>query len=358
MRGTVIAARIARTAAGALLAVLALGLPAPQPARGDSATVGFLIADYTTSARWQFDRDFFIAALHQRDPGAEVVVQDAKTDQTRQQNQAVSLLTAGAKVLVDVPVDSVQAKRIVELAHASNPAVPVIAYDRLIKGAKVDAYTSFDAMEIARQQARFIVQHVPHGTIVAIEGSPTDENALILHRGSFEVLDPLIKSGRYKLGYDRYTPNWDANKAQAEMTSALDKLGDKVDAVLVANDGMASGVIAALRAQHLEGKVLVTGQDATVVGLQNILLGRQSMTIYKPLRKLADAAARVTSAFLHHKPVPATTTVDNGMTKVPAILLGTVTVTKANIKSTVIADKFATKEDICNGLPPAACAGL
>jgi D-xylose transport system substrate-binding protein len=342
----------------AVVAVLSIALAPARPGEGAGATVGFLMSDYTTSARWQFDRDYFIAALKKLDPDVNVVVEDAKTDQTRQQTQAASLLTAGAKVLVDVAVDSQQAKKIVDLAHDASPPVPVIAYDRMIKGAKVDAYTSFDAVEIGRQQARFIVQHLKKGTIVAIEGAETDNNALILHQGSFEVLDPLIKSGRFTLGYDRYTPNWDANKAQAEMAAALNKLGDNVDAVLVANDGMASGVIAALKAQNLAGKVLVTGQDATVGGLQNVLLGYQSMTIYKPLPKLAAAAARVAHAFLHGKPMPATTHVDNGTTQVPAILLGTETVTKSNLKSTVLADKFATRAQLCDGLPAAACKGL
>jgi D-xylose transport system substrate-binding protein len=341
-------------------AAAALGIAATPLAlnAADTTKVGFLMADYTTSARWQFDRDFFIAALKKLDPDVEVVVDDAKTDQTRQQTQAASLLTSGAKLLLDVPVDSTQASAIVRAAHDNSPAVPVIAYDRLINNADVDAYVTFDPISVGRQQAQYIVDHVKSGTLISIAGSETDNNAIEFHRGAMEVLDPLVKSGRYKLAYDHYTPNWDSNAAQAETASELNNLGNKVDAILVANDGMAGGVVAALRAQHLDGKVLVTGQDATVAGLQNILTGEQSMTIYKPIRRLAEAAASMTDAYLKGTKPKTDTTMKNGKIDVPTVLLPVVTVTKANIKSTVVADGFVTKEQLCNGIPASACSGL
>jgi D-xylose transport system substrate-binding protein len=344
-----------------VVAAATLGLAASAPVAlkaADTTTVGFLMSDYTTSARWQFDRDFYIAALKKLDPDVNVVVDDAKTDQTRQQTQAASLLTSSAKVLIDVPVDSTQAAAIVRAAHDNTPAVPVIAYDRLINSSDVDSYVTFDPIAVGRQQAQYIVDHIKSGTLISIAGAQTDNNAIEFHAGAMQVLDPLVKSGRYKLAYDRYTPNWDSNTAQAETASALNNLGNKVDGILVANDGMAGGVVAALRAQHLDGKVLVTGQDATVAGLQNILIGEQSMTIYKPIRKLAEAAAAMTDAYLKgHKP-KTTSTMNNGKIDVPTVLLPVVTVTKANIKSTVVADGFVTKEQLCNGIPATACSGL
>jgi D-xylose transport system substrate-binding protein len=344
-----------------VVAAATLGLAASAPVAlkaADTTTVGFLMSDYTTSARWQFDRDFYIAALKKLDPDVNVVVDDAKTDQTRQQTQAASLLTSSAKVLIDVPVDSTQAAAIVRAAHDNTPAVPVIAYDRLINSSDVDSYVTFDPIAVGRQQAQYIVDHIKSGTLISIAGAQTDNNAIEFHAGAMQVLDPLVKSGRYKLAYDRYTPNWDSNTAQAETASALNNLGNKVDGILVANDGMAGGVVAALRAQHLDGKVIVTGQDATVAGLQNILIGEQSMTIYKPIRKLAEAAAAMTDAYLKgHKP-KTTSTMNNGKIDVPTVLLPVVTVTKANIKSTVVADGFVTKEQLCNGIPATACSGL
>jgi D-xylose transport system substrate-binding protein len=339
-------------------AVLGIAAAPLALSAADNPTVGFLISDYTTSARWQYDRDFFIAALKKLDPGVNVVVDDAKTDQTRQQTQAASLLTSGAKLLVDVPVDSTQAASIVGAAPHHPPPGARIANHRLINNADVDAYVTFDPIAVGRQQAQYIVDHVKSGTLISIAGSQTDNNAIEFHAGAMQVLDPLVKSGRYKLAYDRFTPNWDSNAAQAETASALNNLGNKVDGILVANDGMAGGVVAALRAQHLDGKVVVTGQDATVAGLQNILTGEQSMTIYKPIRKLAEAAAKMSDAYLKGKKPKTDTTMKNGKIDVPTVLLPVITVTKANIKSTVVADGFVTKEQLCNGIPAAACSGL
>ncbi len=340
------------------LAVVAAGALGLAGCASNKQSVGFLISDYTTSARWQFDRSYYVDAMKQRNPDVDVVVDDAKTDQTNQQNQAKSLLTGGAKLLLDVPVDAVQAAAIVTAAHANDPRVPVIAYDRLIKNADVDAYVTFDPIAVGKQQAQYIVDHVKSGNIVSIAGAATDNNAIYYHQGAMDVLQPLVKSGRYKLVYDKYTPNWDSNQAQAETASALNNNGNNVAAVLVANDGMAGGVDAAIKAQHLEGKVVVTGQDATVAGLQNVLTGSQSMTIYKPIKKLAEAAAQISDALIKGQKPATTSTVNNGKIDVPTIALPVVTVTKANIASTVIADGFVTKDQLCNGIPASACSGL
>ena len=354
--------KVSRTVtAGVVVAVVAAtaAVPVALRAADKNGTVGFLISDYTTSARWQLDKSYFIEAMKKLDPGINVVVDDAQTDQTRQQTQATSLLTSGAKVLLDVPVDSTQAGAIVRSAHDNKPRVPVIAYDRLVSGADVDAYATFDPIAVGRQQAEYILSHVkPGATIVSIAGAETDNNGIAFHKGAMDVLEPLVKAGKYKMPYDKFTPEWSASTAQAEMASALNNANDKVDAVLVANDGMAAGVIAALRAQHLAGKVVVTGQDATVAGLQDVLTGEQSMTIYKPIRRLAMAAAEITDAFLKGQKPKTTTTTNNGTVNVPTILLPVVTVTKANIKSTVLADGFVTKAQLCANLPASACAGL
>jgi D-xylose transport system substrate-binding protein len=322
--------------------------------------IGFLFSDFTTSARWQFDKQYFLADLKKLDPQVSVVVTDAKAVQTNQQNQAKSDLTAGVKALIDVPVDSAQAALIVKAAHANTPRVPVLAYDRLITGAFEDAYASFDGYSVGVQQAKFLVAHVKKGsTIVEIAGSPTDNNAHLFHNGARSVLDPLISSGYYKLGYFKFTPNWDDHVAEQEMAAALTSLNNNVQGVLSANDGMAGGIITALTAQHLNGKVVVTGQDATVAGLQQILLGNQSMSVYKPLKLLAGAAATIIDKWLHHKVykgnAPKTQTGAGGT---PTYLAKVITVTKANIDQTVIKDGFVTKAQLCNGIPASACSGI
>jgi D-xylose transport system substrate-binding protein len=321
--------------------------------------VGFLFSDFTTSARWVFDRDYFIRDLRKLDPAVKVVVTDAKTNQTNQQNQAKSDLTAGAKVLIDVPVDAAQAAQIVKAAHQNSPRVPVLAYDRLITGAKEDAYASFNGFSVGVKQGTYIKNHVKKGgTIVEIAGATTDNNAHLFHNGARSVLDPLFRSGYFKLGYFKFTPNWTDSVAQQEMASALNSLNNKVDGVLVANDGMAVAAIQALKAQHLAGKIPVTGQDATVAGLQQILLGNQSMTVYKPIAKLSTAASHIVDLWLHGKTFTSHSSVDTGAGATPAALAKVITVTKANIRTTVLADGYVKRSDLCKGIPASACAGL
>jgi D-xylose transport system substrate-binding protein len=310
--------------------------------------VGFLFSDFTTSARWQFDKKFYIEDMKKLDPGVQVVVYDAHAVQTNQQNEAKSALTSGVKLLIDVPVDSAQAAIIVKDAHANSPRVPVIAYDRLITGAYEDAYASFNGYNVGVQQANYLKAHVAKGsTIVEIAGSPTDNNAHLFHNGARSVLDPLFASGYFKLGYFKFTPNWDPATAQQEMASALNTLKNNVQGVLSANDGMAGGIITALTAQHLNGKVVVTGQDATDAGLQQVCLGNQSMSVYKPLKKLAQAAANITDKFLRHEKYkgnsPKTQTGAGGT---PTFLAPVETVTKNNILQTVIKDGFTTKKNL------------
>jgi D-xylose transport system substrate-binding protein len=333
---------------------------AAHPAAQVTGKVGFLFSDFTTSARWQFDKLFFIQELHKLDPKVTVIVTDAKNDQTKQQQEATSDLTRGVKVLIDVPVDSAQAAAIVRAAHAQKPRVPVLAYDRLITGAYEDAYTSFNGFSVGVQQGKFIKSHVAKGgTIVDIAGAPTDNNAHLFHDGAMSVLKPLFDSGYYKIGYSIFTPGWLATNAQQEMTSALNKLNNKVNGVLVANDGMAGGVIAALTKQHLNGKIPVTGQDATAAGLQQILLGNQSMTVYKPVRELSVVSAHIVDLWLHHKVYHSPVKTDTqGAGKTPSAIKKVVTITKSNVK-VVIKDKYVKKSEICTSAVPAAdCKGL
>jgi len=320
--------------------------------------VGFLFSDFTTSQRWKFDESYFKKALHKLDPAITVIVTDAHAAQTNQQNQAKSDLTRGVKALIDVPVDSGQAAAIVRAAHANKPRVPVLAYDRLITGAFEDAYASFNGFNVGVQQGTFIKNHVAKGgTIIEIAGADTDNNAHLFHAGARSVLDPLINSGYYKLGYFKFTPNWDGATAQQECASALNTLKNKVNGVLVANDNMADYCITALKAQGLAGKIPVTGQDAQVSGLQQILLGNQSMTVYKPIKHLADAAAKIVDTWLHHKVYKGNSAkTQTGAGGTPTFLAPVITVTKANMKATVLKDGYVTRADLCKGIESACKA--
>jgi D-xylose transport system substrate-binding protein len=191
---------------------------------------------------------------------------------------------------------------------------------------------------------------------VLIGGAPTDNNATLFMSGALSVLNPLFKNGTYKLGYKNFTPNWDPTLGNQEMAAALTKLNNKVNGVLSANDGLAGGIIQALKAQGLAGKVPVTGQDATIPGLQAILLGQQSMTIYKPIRKEAAGAAEIVSSLIATGKFVSKITTNNGLVNVPSILLPVTTVDKTNMQDTVLADGFVTRAQLCKGIESACKA--
>jgi D-xylose transport system substrate-binding protein len=325
-------------------------------------TVAFLLPENLTY-RWENqDAPYFKTALQKYYPNANVIVDNAGADASTQQSQAEAALANGAKVLVVAPVDSAAAAVIVNDAKQDN--VPVIAYDRLIENApSLNYYVSFDGFKVGQQQGQYVAQHTPKGgTVVVINGAETDANGVLFHSGYMSVLTPLFNNGTLKKGYESWTPNWDPANAQREMEQALTVLHNNVQAVLSANDGMATTIIAALQAQGLAGKVVVTGQDATVAGLQKILEGTQSMTVYKPLKQEADAAAQITAALLKGQN-PTTTlsslfngrTTNNGATSVPSVLLQPEVVTKSNIESTVIKDGFVTQQQLCQGVPSSDC---
>ena len=293
--------------------------------------------------RWQRDRDYFVQKAEQL--GAEVLVQAANGDETLQNTQAENLLTQGVDVLVVVPQNGKTAAAIVEAAHAAN--VPVVAYDRMILDSEVDLYISFYSVKVGEAMAKYVIERVPRGTYVIINGSPTDDNAHLVRRGFYNVLQPYIDEGAVRVGFEQWAEGWSPEKALEHTENALTTLRNDVDVVLAANDGTASGAIQALSERGLAGKVIVTGQDAELAALQRIVEGTQTMTVYKPLKQLAEKAAEVAVALAKGQKPEANTTINNGATDVPAILLDVIPVDKDNIANTVVADGFHKEEDIC-----------
>jgi D-xylose transport system substrate-binding protein len=329
--------------------------------------VGVLLPETATSARWDSnDRPALQADIPQQLPGATVLYNNAQGSADTQQTQAQADLTNGACILVLAPFDSVKAAAIVAAAKAKG--VPVISYDRLTYSSDLNYYVSFDGVAVGKLQGDYVAAHyqsyvTANGTknTVVINGAQTDNNALLFSTGAHQALDPLFTAGTLKKVYEKFTPGWDNATAQTEMQAALTANGNKVAVAYVANDGMANNVIAALKAVKLNGKVLVTGQDATVAGLQNILKGDQSMTVYKAIPKEAMATAQLVAALSKGTD---TATLTSGQTvaipssagaaagtKIASILETPVAVDKSNIQSTVIADNYVTVAQICAGLP-------
>ena len=321
--------------------------------------VGILLPETASSARWDgVDRPGLIKQI-QAVTGVAPDYANAGGNQDTQQTQAEADLTKGDCILVVAANDGVKAAAIVASAKAQG--VPVIAYDRLIQSSDLNYYVSFDNVQVGKLQGQYIANNYQkfvssgHTNTVMINGAQTDNNALLFNQGAMSVLQPLYSNGTLKKVYDQFTPNWDNATAQTEMEGALTANKNDIQIAYVANDGMANNVIAALKAQHLAGKVLVTGQDATVAGIQNILLGYQSMTVYKAISKEVQATADLVKAISQGTN---TSSLINGQiktqsgTNIPSILEVPVSVDKTNIASTVLADGFVTKAQICQGVPP------
>lgn len=320
--------------------------PAPQEKKKDKIVIGFSM-DTLKEERWQRDKELFEAKV--KELGAEVKTLAANSDNAVQLNQAEQLLSEGIDVLVVVPYNAEGAAAIVQKAHAEN--IPVLSYDRLIKNSDVDYYISFDNVRVGEIQAQAIVEKAPKGNYAYIGGADTDNNAILFRQGAMNILKPLVDKGDIKIVYDQYTKDWKPEEALKNMENALTANNNKIDAVVAANDGTAGGVIQALKAQGLAGKVPVSGQDAELAALQRVAEGSQTMTVYKPINAIAAKAAEMAVALAKEEKITADNKVNNGKIDVPSILLDPIAVNKDNIKDTVVKDGYHKFEDIYKNVP-------
>jgi D-xylose transport system substrate-binding protein len=316
-------------------------------ATGRKIRIGFSM-DTLKEERWHRDRDLLVRRAGEL--GAEVLVQAANGNDALQNAQAENMLTEGVDVLLVAPHNGKTAAVIVESAHRAG--VPVIAYDRLINDADVDLYMSFDNERVGEMQAEYLVARRPRGNYVVIGGAPTDNNALLYHQGQLKVLQPFIARGDIRIVSDQWARDWLAVEALKIMENALTRTDNRVDAVVAANDGVAGGAIQALTEQGLAGHTLVSGQDAELSACQRIAAGTQSMTVYKPIQRLAYKAAEVAVKMGRKQPHgEATRGVPNGRIDVPSILLPPVSVDRDNLVSTIIADGYQKLEDVYRDVP-------
>jgi D-xylose transport system substrate-binding protein len=328
---------------------------------GKAQKVGVLLPDTKSSVRWEsFDRPLLGAAF--KAAGVPVTIENAQGDKSTQQQQAEQLITNGAKVLLLVNLDSGSGAAIE--ANAQSRGVKVIDYDRLTLKGSAAYYVSFDNVAVGKLQGQGLVDCLGDSatpSIAELNGSPTDNNATLFKQGYDSVLKPLYDSGKAKKVADQSVPDWDNQQALTIFEQMLQKTNNKIDGVLAANDGLGNSAISALKARKLK-QIPVTGQDATPQGIQNILSGDQCMTVYKAVKKEADAASKLAIALATGKEPEAGLV--NGKTNdsakdVPSVLLKPEAITKDNIK-VVFDDGFLKKTDVCTGKYASLCteAGL
>jgi D-xylose transport system substrate-binding protein len=342
--------RFASVAASALLMFTSLACDRKSSDKTNGSKkirIGFSM-DTLKEERWQHDRDVFVQRA--KELGADVLVQSADGDDNVQNQQAENLLTQGVDVLVVIPHNGEVAASIVD--SAKRESVPVVSYDRLIRNSEPDLYVSFDNEKVGELQARYLLDRVPKGNYVLIGGAPTDNNALLFRKGQMNVLNPAISRGDVHVVSDQWARDWLASEALKHMENALTQANNNVVAVVASNDAVAGGAIQALGEQKLAGKVLVSGQDADLAGLQRIVAGTQSMTVYKAVAQLANRAAEAAVSLARHENIATTATVNNGKVDVRSILLEPIVVDKNNIVQTVIKDGYQKVDEVYKDVPP------
>ncbi|NEM05627.1 sugar ABC transporter substrate-binding protein [Geodermatophilus normandii] len=320
--------------------------------------VGVILPDTESSVRWEnFDRPYLEAAFEEA--GVEYDIQNAEGDAQRQATIAEQMITEGATVLAIVNLDSASGAQIQE--QAANEGVATIDYDRLTLGGSAEYYVSFDNTEVGRLQGAGLQQcleanGVTQGNIAFLNGSPDDNNATLFSSGAHEVLDPLTQ---YTQVAEQAVPEWDNQEAATIFEQMYTQNNGNIQGVLAANDGLANSVIQILGRNNAAGANNVTGQDASVEGLQNILAGDQCMTVYKSVRDEANALAELAVALINGEEGETTGTVEDTEAgrDVPSVLLTPVSIFRDNVKD-VVDDEFVTAEELCTGDFAAACQEL
>ncbi len=322
-------------------------------------TIALLLPENETPRYETNDRPDFEKAVEELCPGCEVIYFNAGGDAEKQQSQGEAALTKGADVMVLDPMDSKSAATIAE--RANSQGIPVVSYDRLTENSEIAAYVSFDNKKVGELQGETLAEKLKEdgaakGPIIMINGDPADPNAALFKEGAKAAFD----SAGVKIAREFDTPGWTAENAQREAQQAITALGnDGFAGIYAANDDTGGGAIAALKGAGINPEERpVTGQDATVAGLQRILAGQQFMTIYKAIGPEAEVSAEIAIALANGEEVPpdkVTEEVNNGKTDVPAVLLKPIAVTKDNVKSTVVKDGFVTAQELCTGPYVAAC---
>jgi D-xylose transport system substrate-binding protein len=307
-----------------------------------------LLPDTKSSVRWvQFDAPYFKKALTKA--GVTYSITNALNDPQKMVAQADSCLSRGAKVAIVTDIaagTSIAIEKKFAKAGGSS-----IDYDRQVVGGVAKVYVSFDGKAVGAAQAKGVLNKLKgksKPTVAELWGGPTDQNAFWFKSGNDAVLNPKFKSGAIKKGPQQFVPDWLATNAGPIFTQMLLKTGNKIDGAIAANDNIAGAVVAVLKAKHLK-PIALSGQDATPQGVQNIISGWQTMTVYKYVPDEANAAAAAAVALLKKKKVPGVNGFrKNGSKKEPTIQIPVVSITKANY-TRLFKDKFLKKSDVCVG---------
>jgi D-xylose transport system substrate-binding protein len=338
---------------GALAVVVSVSVASAGSAKTTATTADIcvLLPDPKSSVRWETqDRPALVAAF--RKARVTYVINNADGSAQKQRSQADQCLANGAKVVILVSLDAGSSLAIERAAVGRN--AKVIEYDRQVgKGSPASIYISFDGRQVGVLQGRGVVaglrasgKYGEKPVVAKLNGGPTDNNSYLFKGGYDSILDPLIRRGTFAKGPDQFVPEWDNQRARTILEQMLVRTGNKIDAVAAANDGLANAVVTALKAKQLD-PIPLSGQDATAQGVQNIISGWQTMTVWKDTRILATRSAAAAIALLKGQKPRQTGTVKNGSKNLPAFIIPPVSITKANYKQ--LFNGYLKRSEVCRG---------
>ena len=327
------------------------------PSTKGGIKIGLSFSDFATE-RWPVEQAMLTKLAY--DKGAQVISQVANHDEKLQNDQIDNMVLQGVNALIIVAENGDSCATAAAAAH--DAGVKVIAYDRLIKTPKIDAYISFDNTEVGRAQARGVLAVKDKGNFVLLGGSPTDNNAILFRNGQMEILKPLIDNGQIKVVADQWVENWEPANALKLMENILTAQNNKIDAVVASNDGTALGALQAMKAQGLAGKVPISGQDATAAGCKSIVEGELTVTVFKDTRKLSPLAIDLAMDMIKGvKTGPVSElkmnklselTLNDKLTgEVPCYFLPVVQVDKNNVYDEIIKSGFQSYDEVYRDIP-------
>jgi D-xylose transport system substrate-binding protein len=299
--------------------------------------------------RWRTDESAMDLAIAVA--GGQLISTDAQASSEKQLNDIDTLISRKVSAIIVLALDKDAISPAIAKAKAAK--IPIIAYDRLIEDSGV-FYLTFDNVEVGRMQAREVLKQKPKGNYVFIKGDPGDPNSNFLHGGQLEVLNPAIKRGDIKVVGEQYTEGWKPENAQRIMEQLLTRNGNKVDAVVASNDGMAGGAVAALASVGLAGKVAVSGQDGDLSALNRVARGSQTVSVWKDARSLGKRAGEIAMLLAKGTPmnkIPGLAIFSKGPNKVRmnSVFIKPVPITKANL-NVVLDARWISKDVLCEGV--------
>ena len=320
--------------------------------------VGVILPDTSTSQRWGSDDPKLLKAAFKA-AGVEVDIRNAQGQVSSFLSIADEMIATGAKVLMIVSLDADSGKVVLDKARAAG--VKTIDYDRLTLNGNADYYVSFDNVQVGRLQGQGLVRclkakGIKNPRVAYLNGAPTDNNATLFRSGYDSVLQPRYDDGTFRKGPEQSVPRWNNDEGRFIFDQMIADTDGQIDGVLAANDGLGNAAITVLKRQRRNGLVPVTGQDAEVQGLQNILAGDQCMTVYKPIKKEADAAAKLAISLFKDQPAKTDARVKDPQSGgyVPSVLLPPSAIFKKDVED-VIKDGFVERATVCAGVFAKLC---